>query len=146
MSFFALFQLPVCFSIDILDLEKRYKQLALTLHPDRFVIKSPAEQQLAALKMADVQQGYATLKNPYLRALHLLELAGVSLQTTINDPSLLMEMMELSQGDKSTIPDKITATLIDLKTAFDNNMLENATNLTYRLRFLENLKNHAVTN
>jgi molecular chaperone HscB len=81
---FALFGLPEQFAIDLNTLDQNYRLLQGEVHPDRFANATPNER-LQSLQMAtQVNDAYATLKNPTARARYLLQLQGVDTQEATN--------------------------------------------------------------
>lgn len=101
INFFALFELPVSFDIDLTALEKRYFAMQRVCHPDRLVGRPPAERQQAILKSMQANEAYEILKDPLLRARHMLVLQGMHVggeKDTVKPASgLLMEIMELRE-------------------------------------------------
>lgn len=95
-SCFALFDLPPSFEVDQEQLAHRYRALARHLHPDRVVDASEAERRQALERSAALNDAYQTLKNPPLRARHLLALQGddMDLEATIQDPEFLYQQLE----------------------------------------------------
>lgn len=97
MNHFEMFNLPVQFALDSADLQKRYRQLQQTLHPDRFANASERDRLLAVQRSAQLNDAYTTLREPLARAEYLLQLQGIDLaheQTTLRDPEFLMAQME----------------------------------------------------
>lgn len=76
-DFFALFDLPQVFDIDLKALEQAYRALQAAVHPDRFVQSDEAQKRLAVQCATRVNEAYQTLKKPLKRALYLLELKGL---------------------------------------------------------------------
>ena len=95
------FRLEPRFAVDLAELEARMKGLQKALHPDKAAALGPAAQEQAALYSSLTNESYAVLRDPVTRALHLLETHGVDvergLEQTIEDPALLMEVMELRE-------------------------------------------------
>ena len=95
------FRLEPRFAVDLAELEARMKGLQKALHPDKAAALGPAAQERAALYSSLTNESYAVLRDPVTRALHLLETHGVDvergLEQTIEDPALLMEVMELRE-------------------------------------------------
>lgn len=87
--------------IDSGALKRRWReQMALT-HPDRLANRSESEQRQAAQHSSAVNKAYETLMNPLARALYLLEVQGaegMGESDSIEDPVLLMEVMELQEA------------------------------------------------
>lgn len=97
MNHFEMFNLPAQFALDSADLQRRYRQLQQTLHPDRFANASERDRLLAVQRSAQLNDAYTTLREPLARAEYLLQLQGIDLaheQTTLRDPEFLMAQME----------------------------------------------------
>ena len=97
MNHFEMFNLPAQFALDNADLQRRYRQLQQTLHPDRFANASERDRLLAVQRSAQLNDAYTTLREPLARAEYLLQLQGIDLaheQTTLRDPEFLMAQME----------------------------------------------------
>lgn len=96
-NYFALFALRPRFEIDLIALEKRYREIQSASHPDRFVTAS-ASEKLASMQLATfANTAYQTLKHPDTRALYLLQLQGieaVSETNTAMPADFLMQQME----------------------------------------------------
>jgi molecular chaperone HscB len=104
-DYFQLFDLPPAFELDAEALMARYRDLQRQFHPDR-VAAGPADMQRAAVeKAADINTGFAMLKDPVQRARHLLTLAGHPLNiesATVSDADFLMAQMELREQLEET--------------------------------------------
>lgn len=99
-NYFQLFDLPVDFTLDQVQLGERYRQLQKELHPDRYAAASAHEQRIAVQYSALVNEAYATLRRPLTRALYLLELAGMNKEAVAGeqlDGGFLMMQMELRE-------------------------------------------------
>ncbi|VVP72298.1 Co-chaperone protein HscB [Pseudomonas fluorescens] len=96
---FALFELQPSFNLDLDQLATRYRELARSVHPDRFADASEREQRLALEQSASLNEAYQTLKNPPKRARYLLALSGgeLPLEVTVHDPEFLLQQMELRE-------------------------------------------------
>jgi molecular chaperone HscB len=93
---FALFELQPSFRLDLEQLAVRYRELARTVHPDRFADASEREQRLALEHSASLNEAYQTLKSAPKRARYLLGLRGyeLPLEVTVQDPEFLMQQMQ----------------------------------------------------
>lgn len=92
---FALFDLQPGFNLDLDLLATRYRELARSVHPDRFADAPEAEQRVALERSASLNDAYQTLKNAPKRARYLLALKGeVPLEVTVQDPEFLMQQMQ----------------------------------------------------
>ncbi|MCX2896976.1 co-chaperone HscB [Pseudomonas mandelii] len=96
---FALFELQPSFNLDLDQLATRYRELARSVHPDRFADASEREQRLALEQSASLNEAYQTLKNPPKRARYLLAMGGheLPLEVTVHDPDFLLQQMELRE-------------------------------------------------
>ena len=109
---FDLFGLPPNFSIDGETLERSYRNIQSTVHPDRFAHAGDAERRASLQWTTRVNEAYRTLKDPVQRAKHLLELQGVDLafETNTAMPSdFLAQQMEL----RETLEDAKDAAALD---------------------------------
>jgi molecular chaperone HscB len=94
---FELFQLPQQFAVDSAQLDRAYREVQNTVHPDKFVQASEAEKRVAMQWATHANEAYQTLKKPLKRATYLCQLQGVDLQTESNTsmpPAFLMQQME----------------------------------------------------
>jgi molecular chaperone HscB len=94
---FTLFGLPRLFRVDAAALDRRYREIAAQVHPDKFVQAGDAERRLSLQWATRVNEAYQTLKSPLLRAQYLLLLAGHDVgaeNNTAMPPEFLMEQME----------------------------------------------------
>ncbi len=96
-NYFALFQLPQQFAVDLALLDRQYRQLQAEVHPDKFVNASPAER-MQSMQMATLaNEAYLTLKQPTARARYLLQLQGIETDeenNTAMPTDFLMAQME----------------------------------------------------
>ncbi|HTN31851.1 MAG TPA: co-chaperone HscB [Pseudomonas sp.] len=104
---FALFELQPAFRIDLQELAARYRELARTVHPDRFADAGEREQRQALERSAALNEAYQVLRSASRRARYLLSLDGheLPLEATVQDPQFLLQQMhwreeleELSEG------------------------------------------------
>ena len=87
--------------VDQAELKSLWRQRMAETHPDRMVNRPESEQQRAGQHSAVVNKAYETLRHPLSRALYLLDCAGaenVSESDSIENPKLLMEVMELQEA------------------------------------------------
>lgn len=100
IDYFQLFDLPQSFDIDVVALSPRYRDLQRQFHPDRVAAEAADVQRVAVQQAADINAAFNVLKDPVLRARHLLDLAGYPLNiesTTVSDTDFLMGQMELRE-------------------------------------------------
>ena len=74
MDFFEVLGFPVNFEIKSSELEERYQELSLELHPDFYGSAPEEEKQLSEAASAILNTAYKTLHEPTLRADYLLHL------------------------------------------------------------------------
>ena len=99
-NFFTLLGQVQQFTVNRAALKKQFRHLQREYHPDRYIAKTPQEQRLAVQFSAHLNTAFAVLDNPVKRATHLLELSGVEIDhqnSTIKDPSFLMQQMEIRE-------------------------------------------------
>jgi len=98
-NFFALFDLPVSFDVDLNVLSARYREAQRAAHPDRFANASEAERRLSVQMAARINEAWQVLKDPLSRGRYLLELQGIAPDDadTAFDGAFLMEQMELRE-------------------------------------------------
>jgi molecular chaperone HscB len=92
------------YDLDEAELERRYRDLQRTFHPDRHTNAPASERRLKLQKAVEVNEAYRTLRDAQRRAEALL--AALSGEAGVPaagpgekaDPELLMEMMELREA------------------------------------------------
>ncbi|MFM2419939.1 MAG: hypothetical protein RL385_4662 [Pseudomonadota bacterium] len=98
MDAFDVLQVPARFSLDVADLEARYRELQRALHPDRFVHAQASERRESLSRAMAVNEAYRVMTDDLRRAELLLTRAGRRASTTDPvEPELLMEIMELRE-------------------------------------------------
>ncbi|HQT32063.1 MAG TPA: Fe-S protein assembly co-chaperone HscB [Thiobacillus sp.] len=94
---FALFGLPATYALDREHLDRAYREMQNTVHPDRFAAQSDAEQRVAMQWATRANEAYRTLKHPVDRGVYLLQLQGIDALDAHNTqmaPAFLMQQME----------------------------------------------------
>jgi len=96
---YSLFALPREFGLDRRDLERRYRDLSLHLHPDRFARAEPVERRLALQRATQLNDAFRALKDWRRRAAHLLGLAGLDVfgQARADDAAFLEEQLAVGE-------------------------------------------------
>jgi molecular chaperone HscB len=102
------------FDLDLAAVEKRYRELARVLHPDRHLAGSAAERRMALGRAVEVNEAWRLLRDPIRRAEALLRRRGVRVEEGKEpkaEPAFLMEMMEqreaLSEAKASGDPEAV---------------------------------------
>ena len=99
-NYFSLFGFPLQFSVDHAELQRCFRELQKTVHPDRYAHAGDAERLMAVREAARINDAYQTLKDPVRRARYLLEIKGEDWrdEQTLRDPAFLMDQMELREA------------------------------------------------
>lgn len=93
---FELLDQPPAFRIDLAQLERAFRTLQATVHPDRFVNHPPAERRLAIQLATMANEAWQCLRDPIQRAVYLLQLRGLTVDPTSRsgfEPGFLMQQM-----------------------------------------------------
>jgi molecular chaperone HscB len=159
-DYFEIFQFPRGFDIDQALLSERFRELQKSVHPDKYVGASDAEKRLSMQWTVQINTAHDTLKASLARAIYLLELSDVKIETNPNlDPVFLMEQIELREeleeiGEAddaiSQLDDfkhRVKQVMASLESSFsalyNANELEAAEQEVYKLQFLNKLWNAA---
>jgi molecular chaperone HscB len=78
---FQLLGLPQRFETDAGALERGFRAIQSSVHPDRFVRAMDAERRMAMQLSTQVNEAYRILSDPAQRALYLCRLKGVTVDT-----------------------------------------------------------------
>jgi molecular chaperone HscB len=88
-------------TVDVDDLERRFRERSRLLHPDRFARATPRERRFSLERSTRLNDAYRTLRDPRRRAAYLLKLLGVdpfAEGRTLHDPEFLGEQLEIREG------------------------------------------------
>jgi molecular chaperone HscB len=160
---FELFALPAQYRLDGAGLDAHYRRLQREVHPDRFVSGTDRQRRVSVQQAAQINEAYATLKDPLGRGRYLLELRGVATgdpQGSHQDPEFLMQQIELrealgeirAQADPlaglerllQMINAQYRALEADLAVALDDtNDLQTALTLVLRMQYFTRLRTEA---
>ena len=126
IGFFEVLGIPASFELKSSELEERYQQLSLKLHPDFYGSAPEAEKLLSETASAILNTAHKTLQEPTLRAGYLLHL-----------------LAEKKQLDKSSLPEGFLAEMFFLQEALDE-LLDsvNSVELSAMHDDLQNRKNN----
>jgi molecular chaperone HscB len=111
---FEVLGVPLLFSLDEQELEKRHRDLSKALHPDRYAGRSSTERREALSRAISVNEAFRKLRDPISRAEALLLQLGREVNESNQpkpEPALLMQVMEEREalsvarraGDRSRI-------------------------------------------
>jgi molecular chaperone HscB len=128
--------LPRRFSVDPAALERAYLDRSRAVHPDFHTQEAGGGLAASEAVAAAVNEAYATLKDPFRRAEHLLALLGGPAAADLKDipPAFLMEMMDLreriehataaeKEGHEADVKTRYAAVFADLDGLFARNDL-----------------------
>lgn len=116
---FELLGLAPRFRVDVDALERAYRDLQRSVHPDRFASASDAQKRLALQASARANEAYRTLRDPVARAEYLLSLRGfdpaAETGTRLSVPFLTrqLERREAAEEAKDAHDDRALSALID---------------------------------
>ncbi|KAJ9475517.1 J-type co-chaperone JAC1, mitochondrial [Pseudozyma hubeiensis] len=147
-------------AVDTSSLKRAWRLKMAVTHPDRMVGRSEKEQSIGAQQSALINRAYETLLNPLPRAFYLLERHGVkevSESDSLEDPELLMEVMELRERLEEAENEEeaaevrkdharlLEATIETLEKAFGESPpdLETAKQASVQLRYWSNIEKAA---
>ncbi|ODV90744.1 hypothetical protein CANCADRAFT_110344 [Tortispora caseinolytica NRRL Y-17796] len=143
------------FNFDVRELRNEFIKLQSQHHPDH---APQNEKEQYEERSSTLNKAYSCLKDPLLRAEHLLQLAGYSLKgdqaehTDISDQEFYMtildihEAVEEAQTEKDLEPiitannDRIKSLISKLTDAFESEDYNTAKDLTVKLRYWKNLE------
>ena len=99
-DYFSLFGFEPMMAIDVSLLQQRFQKLQNEYHPDKYSAASEQQSRQAMQISSLLNEAFQTLKDPIKRAIYLLQLNGIDLNTetdTRMDTAFLMEQMELRE-------------------------------------------------
>jgi molecular chaperone HscB len=135
---FAVFGCAETFDVDVGDIARRFKQLQVKLHPDKWASRTPGELAIAEKTSALLNTSYQTLKSPAKRAEYLLARRGIDLNDASSSAALgadfLMEMMELREDIEQAKLADDAATLAALRSRVQRQMKLDSDALSSALR------------
>jgi len=113
-NYFELLGQPLAFRIDRAQLERAFRDLQATVHPDRFVKHPPGERRLAMQLATMANEAWQCLSDPVQRAVYLLQLRGIAVDPTSRsgfEPGFLMQQMSWRETFESIgcLPDPRSA-------------------------------------
>jgi molecular chaperone HscB len=97
MDHFERLGLPRRFSLDAAEIERQYLARSRAAHPDFFQAGGTSEQRASLELSAALNEAYATLRDPFRRAEHLLQIEGGPTAAEMKEmpAAFLEEMLEL---------------------------------------------------
>jgi molecular chaperone HscB len=155
-DYFEMFQLDREFDLDLTILAERFRELQKSVHPDKFVNASETEKRVSMQWTVQANSGYDTLKEPLARAIYLLELSEVKIETNpVLDPGFLMEQIEFREeledigeaddalsaldGFKLRVKEVMSAIESSFASAYGKEKFKAAEQEVYKLQFMKKL-------
>ena len=158
-NYFEIFGLPVKYAVDQELLADRFLDLHKQVHPDRFAAGTDQEKRLAMQWATLVNTAKETLRAPLPRAIYLLGLRGIELETNpILPPEFLMGQVELREDLESieeregniekldSFREKMEQAINKVQVEFQESLDKDAgkaRRLVYELQFLSKLMDSA---
>ncbi len=119
MNYFELLGLPLQYTLDLEDLELRYKRVISAVHPDRFATASSTERLTAVRMASQLNQAYTTLRAPLSRAIYLCEVKGYEIEAETNT-AMSMDFMMLQMDWRERLDEAVnTEALLNLHREVD---------------------------
>jgi molecular chaperone HscB len=156
-DYFALFGLERRLGLDLEDLGRRFRAQSFVVHPDFHARGSQAERSNAQDRSAELNAAYRTLKDPFRRTRHLIELEGRDPESKPSQ-ALLFEVFEVQEllEEENSDPQELqqaqqewqqrwVSLVDDLEQAFDRwdrgdfSTLDTFVEILTRRRYYENL-------
>jgi molecular chaperone HscB len=81
---FTLLGVPERFALEAAQLDRRWRELQASVHPDRFAAQGASAQRIAMQWSVRVNQAYQRLKDPLKRAAYLCERRGAPVDAERN--------------------------------------------------------------
>jgi molecular chaperone HscB len=111
-NYFALFGLPQQFDLSLESLEAQFRRAQAAVHPDKFVGAPAADQRQALNQSMQLNEAAQTLRSDTRRAIHLCELAGITVDldsnTAMGGPFLVEQMQwreDLDEAKQVALPE-----------------------------------------
>ena len=129
-NFFELFNIDISVNVNLLDLDRKLKELQLKFHPDKFSNTSDYEKRLATMVSSYINDGYKVLSNILLRVDYILKINSYNIDEskTINNINFLQEQIEYSElidaMRSNPNENKINIILNDIKKHTNNTIQE----------------------
>ncbi|MDA7705487.1 Fe-S protein assembly co-chaperone HscB [Rickettsiales bacterium] len=136
MNYFKIFDITPNLDLCPKKLEEKYLDLQLQFHPDLLINKSIKEQENSKTQSSNINNAYEILQDPLKRAIHLLEINNIFIDSIGPDNMLLMEIMEIKEDLEGSDLNKIKIIKQDLEKR-KNNLYQEIIKLTNQNLILE---------
>ncbi len=160
MNYFDFFLLPTEYEISTELLEKKYIFIQQSSHPDKLSNKTADKRYKALNHSIEANNAYAVLKDPLLRAKHLLSLRDINIdqEIRVNTPTTLLQQtfIDREKLEETDSIDELNSFLsqakndtqkieMQLAKAFRGHNLENIVlqtiKLQYKTKLISEIKN-----
>ncbi|XP_041079975.1 iron-sulfur cluster co-chaperone protein HscB [Polyodon spathula] len=155
-NYFDIMDCEISFAVNIQKLQRTYRNLQRSLHPDNFSQKQTKEQELSEKQSALVNKAYRTLLGPLSRGLYMLKLQGLQLEEASTDfamePQFLYEIMEINERLAATqreeetseighcVQDRLQELIRDVSESFSKGDLKKAKMLLAKMKYFVNVE------
>lgn len=137
-NYFELFDLEERFDINDEELDKNYFELQAKYHPDMSEALGDAKVNYDMALL--VNEAYKSLKSPWLRANHILELHGIFITDDKIAPKLptekLEEILEVIEAKDAGIKERLDKMFQNLAKAFASNNYSEAALIALEIRYI----------
>lgn len=162
-DYFQILHCERTFDVNIQELQKKYRNLQRSLHPDYFSQKSQHELDISDQQSSLVNKAYNTLLSPLSRGIYLLGLRGITFTEGTEggmDSPFLFEILEVNEQLNEAnsdaeikeigniVQEKCQELTENVKDAFLKDDLESAkkflTKMKYYVNILEQVKKKII--
>ena len=91
MNYFDLFELPIQFAVDAVELKKKYLLLSRKFHPDFFTHEEQEVKQLALENSSSLNKAWQIFQDPLLTLQYALNQLGIIQE---NDKQLILNILK----------------------------------------------------
>uniref|UniRef100_A0A8C5LSX6 Iron-sulfur cluster co-chaperone protein HscB n=1 Tax=Leptobrachium leishanense TaxID=445787 RepID=A0A8C5LSX6_9ANUR len=155
-NYFQILDCDKSFVVNIKELQKKYRNLQRSLHPDYFSRKSQVEREMSEKQSSLVNKAYNTLLSPLKRGIYLLSLSGITLEEGAEsgaDSQFLFDILEINEKlnectSSAEIEEignfvqvKYKSLILDVRDAFLQGDLHGAKLLLTKMKYFSNIQN-----
>ncbi|XP_072271567.1 iron-sulfur cluster co-chaperone protein HscB [Pyxicephalus adspersus] len=153
-DYFQILHCDRSYEINIQELQRKYRNLQRSLHPDYFSQKSQLERDISDQQSSLVNKAYDTLLSPLSRGIYLLGIHGITLPEGTEgdmDVPFLTEILEVNEQliDANSdveieeignvIQEKCQELIENVREAFQKDDLEGAKTFLTKMKYYTNI-------
>ncbi|KAM5194838.1 iron-sulfur cluster co-chaperone protein HscB [Mantella aurantiaca] len=153
-DYFQILHCDRTFDVNIQELQKKYRNLQRSLHPDYFSQKSQYERDISDQQSSLVNKAYNTLLSPLSRGLYLLGLHGITFKEGTEegvDSPFLYDILEVNEqlNEANTdaeieeigniVQEKCQILTENIQEAFQKDDLEGAKMFLVKMKYYTNI-------